>query len=278
MSKSLCTLCPRACRGAEGEIGFCGARKFEGGDTVPLYYGVLSSLALDPIEKKPLARFRPGTAILSAGSYGCNMKCPFCQNFSIAQAKGGQLAEGESRVPPEELVGMALRYRPYKNIGIAFTYNEPLVNYEYVLDCAKLARAEGLEIVLVTNGQIQPEPLEELLPFVTAFNIDLKSFSEEGYRTLGGDLAATLDTIREVAQSSAHLEITTLVVPGLSDSEEEMEAEAAFIAELDPEIPLHLSRYFPAYQSRVPATDVARLRRLKRVADRHLKYVYLGNI
>lgn len=244
---------------------------------MPLYYGVLSSLALDPIEKKPLARFHPGTVILSAGSYGCNMKCPFCQNYSIARVPGG-IPEEVERIFPEQLLEVALRHRPYGNIGIAFTYNEPIVNFEYVLDCAKLFRAEGLEVVLVTNGQINPEPLDELLPYVTAFNIDLKSFSAEGYRSLGGDLESTLRTIRRAAEEDTHLEITTLVVPGLSDSEEDMEEQASFIAELDPEIPLHLSRYFPAYQSHVPATDVASLRRLKLIADKYLNHVYLGNI
>lgn len=274
----VCTLCPRSCRRREGGIGFCGARIWREGSAVPLYYGVLSSLALDPIEKKPLARFYPGTRILSAGSYGCNMSCPFCQNHSIAQRKDGVPDEEGIQVLPEGLVAAALRYRSLGNIGIAFTYNEPLVNFEYVLDTAKLARSEGLETVLVTNGQINPEPLETLLPYVSAFNIDLKCFSEKGYRSLGGDLASTLHTIRRVAGSGAHLEITTLIVPGLSDSAAEMEAEAAFIAALDPSIPLHLSRYFPAYRSRRQATDIALMRQLRQIAERALEHVCLGNL
>ena len=271
----VCEVCWRHCRIFEGGLGYCRARTVKDGVVIPANYGQLTSLALDPIEKKPLYYFHPGTSILSAGSYGCNMACPFCQNYEIARQAAA--SRRTARVSPEELVSKALACRNRGNIGIAFTYNEPLVGYEYVRDTSILAREEGLETVVVTNGQIEEGPLNELLPLITAWNIDLKAFTDQAYSKLGGRLDVTMRTIRRVAAVS-HLEVTTLVVPGLSDNEEEMREEAAFLASIDPRIPLHLSRYFPCYQYDAPATPKEILYRLRDIAKESLERVKLGNI
>lgn len=274
--KVLCPLCPRACRLGEGEIGFCGARINRGGRTEPREWGLLSSLALDPIEKKPLAFFRPGTMILSAGFFGCNMRCPFCQNYHISM-QAPDPREGVC-YSPEELTDLALSLRPRGNVGLAFTYNEPLLAYEYIREVFTQARKAGLETVLVTNGNFMPEPLAELAPLVTAWNIDLKCFHEEGYRKLGGSFEHVKQAIR-LAAATAHVEVTTLVVPGLSDAPEDMAREAAWLASLSPEIPLHLSRFFPRYkQTAGRPTDVKTLYKLREIAKNYLSNVVLGNV
>jgi len=270
-----CGVCWRHCLIPEGGLGYCRARTTNNGVVLAENYGKLTSLALDPIEKKPLSRFYPGSYILSAGSYGCNMSCPFCQNFEIAHDARGK--RRSANVSPEELVERALFLRYRGNVGIAFTYNEPLVGYEFVRDTAVLARLEGLETVVVTNGQIAAEPLDELLPLITAWNIDLKSFNNDAYKKLGGRLDVTLRTIERAAET-AHVEVTTLVVPGLSDNEEEMEREAAYLASVNRDIVLHLSRYFPCWQYDVPATPRETLYRLCDIAKKYLPYVVLGNI
>ena len=272
--KTVCAICPHRCAIEEGRTGFCRARKNEGGKVVCANYGGLTSLALDPIEKKPLARFHSGSFILSAGSYGCNLRCAFCQNSAISMA--GSEAETVD-VTPAELVRTALREQARGNIGIAFTYNEPLVGYEFVLDCAVLAREAGLVNVLVTNGTICEEPLIKLLPHIDAMNIDLKAFTQEKYRALGG----WLDTVKRTITLSAqrcHVEVTTLIVPGFNDAEQEMEEEAAWLASVDPAMPLHISRFFPCYQMRDQApTPVSTIFRLRDVAREKLKHVYTGN-
>lgn len=270
-----CHVCWRQCRIKEGGLGYCRARTVKDGVVIPESYGKLTSLALDPIEKKPLSFFHPGTMILSAGSYGCNMACPFCQNYEIA--KEAAASRHTIEVGPKALVKKALALKDRGNMGIAFTYNEPLVGYEYIRDTAKLALDAGLLTVVVTNGQIEEEPLRELLPLISAWNIDLKSFSEEAYKKLGGRLEVTLRTI-ELASATAHVEITTLVVPGLSDDESMMREEAAFLAAIDPAMPLHLSRYFPCYEYHAPATAIQTMYRLQRVAKESLERVVLGNI
>ncbi len=272
---ALCPLCPRHCKLSEGQIGFCGARQAKDGAVQPINYGQITALALDPIEKKPLAYYYPGSMILSVGSFGCNMACPFCQNHHIARSKRDDIPVREFR--PEDLITLAEAEKRRGNIGLAFTYNEPLIAFEFVLDTAGLARAEGLEIVLVSNGQISEPYLKELLPYVSAWNIDLKSFSEEGYRRLGGDFQTTLRSI-ELASAAAHVEVTTLVVPGISDSAEEMRAEAEFLAEISPSIPLHLSRYFPSYRYSEPATAKSKMFELKGIAEQYLERVRLGNM
>lgn len=275
--RAACRICPHRCSLADGAVGRCRARVARDGELVSLNYGLATSLALDPIEKKPLARFRPGGKILSVGSYGCNLSCPFCQNASIAAV--GADASSWREVSPEELVTEAVRARARGNIGIAFTYNEPLASFEYVRDTARLAHEAGLVNVLVTNGMVNPEPLAELLPLIDAANVDLKGFSQEFYDFVGGDFEAVRATIRALAAcETCHVEVTTLIVPGLNDAEDEIDALSAWLASLDPEIPYHVSRFFPCHRllDRGP-TPVRTVYRLADVARRHLRSVYTGN-
>lgn len=272
-----CAICPHACRLREGQRGRCKARRAHQGRVVDENYGRITSVALDPIEKKPLARFRPGSRILSVGSYGCNLSCAFCQNASIAAAGPDEVSWRE--VTPEELVAEAVSARARGNVGIAFTYNEPLVSFEYVRDTARLAHEAGLVNVLVTNGMVNPEPLAELLPLIDAANVDLKGFSQEFYDFVGGDFEAVRATICALAAcETCHVEVTTLIVPGLNDGEDEIGALSAWLASLDPEIPYHVSRFFPCHRllDRGP-TPVRTVYRLADVARRHLRSVYTGN-
>ncbi|MDU7706753.1 MAG: AmmeMemoRadiSam system radical SAM enzyme [Clostridium sp.] len=270
-----CQVCMHHCSLGPGQTGFCLARKNENGAVICGNYGRVTSMALDPIEKKPLKMFRPGSRILSVGSYGCNLRCPFCQNYDISMAD--EAAAGALYISPKELAQKALEYKAAGNIGVAFTYNEPLVGWEYVRDTAKLVREAGMVIVLVTNGSATLEVLEELLPFTDAMNIDLKGFRADYYRKLGGDLETVKAFIRHAA-ASCHVEITTLIVPEENDSLEEMEEEAQWIASLDGEIPLHVTRFFPRYhmENRGP-TDIGRVYLLAETARKYLKNVFVGN-
>ena len=270
-----CQVCMHHCSLGPGQTGFCLARKNENGAVICGNYGRVTSMALDPIEKKPLKMFRPGSRILSVGSYGCNLRCPFCQNYEISMAD--EAAAGALYISPKELAQKALEYKAAGNIGVAFTYNEPLVGWESVRDTAKLVREAGMVIVLVTNGSATLEVLEELLPFTDAMNIDLKGFRADYYRKLGGDLETVKAFIRHAA-ASCHVEITTLIVPEENDSLEEMEEEAQWIASLDGEIPLHVTRFFPRYhmENRGP-TDIGRVYLLAETARKYLKNVFVGN-
>ena len=214
---AVCDLCPHACRLREDETGFCRARTNVGGVIRPTNYGRLTALALYPIEKKPLHHFHPGHAILSVGSYGCNLACPFCQNADIAAADAAIPTEN---VPPARLAALAqeLSAAPHGNLGVAFTYNEPLISYEYIMDCAPLLHAAGLAVVLVTNGMICAKPLARLIPHVDAMNIDLKGWREDFYRRLGGDLMTVRETITHAVRAGVHVEVTTLIIPGMNDS------------------------------------------------------------
>ena len=271
-----CDICPRACKIEEGKLGFCRARTNRNGAIVCENYARVTSIALDPIEKKPLRRFHPGGKILSVGSYGCNMNCAFCQNSGISMARA-EYVEWQT-ISPEELVLRAEALRVQGNIGLAFTYNEPLIGYEYVLDCAKLAKKRDLRVVLVTNGLINSDPWTRLLPYVDAANIDLKVFSREGYRSLGGDLDTVLESI-SIAAERIHVEVTTLIVPGLNDDEAMHRREAEWLAGESKEIALHLSRFFPRYHmlGALP-TEPETILRFARVAREYLPYVYEGNI
>lgn len=273
--KTICELCPHRCQLSENQIGFCGARKAVNGEIISLNYGKLTSIAMDPIEKKPLSYFKSGSQILSVGSFGCNMHCPFCQNYSIAKGKINQA--NLQIMCPQELIDAAKGKEKKGNIGIAFTYNEPLIAFEFILDTAKLAADENLDIVIVTNGQIEEFYLKQLLPYVSAWNIDLKCFSDSGYRKLGGFLETTKRTI-SLTQEVSHIEVTTLVVPELSDDPIEMSKEAQFLASLNPDIPLHLSRYFPNYKYDKPATDKEVIYKLKKIAEQYLNRVEVGNM
>jgi len=272
--RAICSVCFRHCALEEGQIGFCRARKNVSGRVVCDNYGKLTALTLDPIEKKPLRRFYPGCYILSAGSYGCNLRCPFCQNNDISMAG----AEADTViVPPEQLAARAHALLSSGNIGIAFTYNEPLVGYEYVRDCAELIHAQKMKTVLVTNGTICEEPLRELLPYIDAMNIDLKGFSQGYYDFVGGNLEMVKNTIA-LSAKACHVEVTTLIVPGMNDGEDEIEALSIWLASVDKEIPLHISRFFPRYLllDRNP-TSTETIYQLRDIAAKHLRYVYTGN-
>ncbi len=274
-----CEVCFRHCDLKEGQLGYCRARRNTGGVIKPENYGVITSIALDPIEKKPLNRFFPGSYILSLGSYGCNLRCPFCQNHEISQIGDREEWKDFSRVSPERILEIALDERENGNIGVAYTYNEALVGYEFVRDTAKLIHEAGMKNVLVSNGTAGKKVLREILPFIDAMNIDLKSFSEKTYReVLKGDLKETLDFIEE-ASKNCHMEITTLVVPGVNDSEEEIRELVSWIAALDNEIPYHISRFFPRYNmTDRGATDPGLIYALSDIARERLKYVYEGNV
>ena len=274
-----CRVCFRHCEIKEGETGFCGVRKAKDGAVTADNYGKITSLALDPIEKKPLSRFRPGSRILSVGSYGCNLRCPFCQNHSISWSSEALRFRTEAeQISPEELAETAAYYQSRGNIGVAFTYNEPLVGYEFVRDTARLVHGKGMVNVLVTNGTAERAVLEEILPWIDAMNIDLKSFSASFYQNLlQGDLDMVKAFITE-AVKHCHVELTTLIIPGENDSEEEMRQLSSWVAALSPEIPLHISRFFPQFhmQDRA-ATDVKKVYRLAEIARESLCYVYTGN-
>lgn len=269
--KKLCPVCPHHCNLSEGGVGFCRARGGEGGKDC-LNYGEISSLSLDPVEKKPLKRFHPGAMVLSAGSFGCNLRCPFCQNHEISMASPG----GGQKATPQELAVLAESLRPKGNIGLAYTYNEPLVGWEFVRDCAAEIRARGMQNVLVTNGCFCLEPLEELLPLIDAANVDLKGFTQAYYDWVKGDLETVKRFITRLS-GICHVEVTTLVVPGKNDNEEEIASLAAWLATLG-DIPLHLSRCFPRYRFDGAPTPVDTLMRLGDTARAYLKYVYLGNV
>ena len=272
----ICHVCPHHCRLEEGRLGRCHARCGKGDTTVSVNYGKITSIALDPIEKKPLAFFCPGSYILSVGSFGCNMSCPFCQNYDISTV-GEDFFRKLYHLSPEELVTIASDHIPEGNIGVAYTYNEAMVGYEYVRDCAKLVHERGMKNVLVTNGMAELSVLEEVLPYIDAMNIDLKAFTEDAYKKLGGDLDTVKRFITKSAEAS-HVEITSLIVPGLNDSPEEMEKEAEWIAGMDPGIPLHITRYFPRYKMMEKATDIELMKKLKSAAEKHLSRVLLGNV
>ena len=276
--KTVCQVCMHHCALEPGQTGLCRARKNEGGEIICENYGWITALALDPIEKKPLYEFHRGSTILSVGSYGCNLRCPFCQNHEISMTDRGAL--DAEYLSPRELAETALTWKKeqrVENIGVAYTYNEPLVGWEFVRDTARLVREYGMQNVLVTNGTAGLETLEELLPWIDAMNIDLKGFREAYYRKLGGDLE-TVKAFIARAVESCHVELTTLIVPGENDSLEDMEAQAKWISGLRPSIPLHINRFFPRYRMRDrETTDVGQLYRLAGTAEKYLEKVFVGN-
>ena len=278
---AICDVCPRHCHLGPGALGACRARRSLGGTVAPEGYGRVTSIALDPVEKKPLARFMPGTYVVSVGGYGCNLRCPFCQNWEISQA--GEKDVRWREVMPDELVSLAAeaRRRDPRVLGIAYTYNEPLVCWEYVRDCARLAHEAGLVNVLVSNGCVEPGVLDGLAGLVDAANIDLKGFSDAFYDACGaapGSFSRVRATIeRLAADPTCHLEVTTLVIPGMNDSEGEAEAIARWLAGLG-DIPYHMTRFFPCWRmADRPPTPVSTVRHLADVARRHLAHVFVGN-
>ncbi len=272
--KVSCDLCFHRCVLDEGQTGLCLARANKNGKVVSLNYGRLTSIALDPVEKKPLRRFYPGSLILSVGSFGCNLKCPFCQNAEISTAGAGLET---LYVTPEKLAMQAQALVSEGNIGAAYTYNEPLIGYEFVKDSAEAVHRCGLKNVLVTNGTIEERYFRELLCFIDAVNIDLKGFTEEWYRRLGGDLETVKRNI-SIASEACHLEVTTLLVPGENDSEDEIRELSGWLASLSTDIPLHLSRFFPRHRmTDKPPTPVGTVYSLAEIARERLRFVYTGN-
>lgn len=282
-----CNVCFRHCEIGEGQTGFCKARGCAKGKVIPENYGRLTALALDPIEKKPLRRFYPGSMILSVGSYGCNLRCPFCQNYEISWS--GQAEDFKSRtqlMAPEEIAEIAACYQSRGNIGVAFTYNEPLTGYEFVRDTARLVQEKGMKNVLVTNGSAELFVLNEIAPYIDAMNIDLKGFTDRYYsNVLSGSRNMVMDFIRE-AVKVCHVELTTLIVPGENDTVEEMRRISGWTAGLKDaggqvigaDIPLHISRFFPRFHmTDRDATDVELVYRLAKTAREQLRYVYTGN-
>ena len=268
-----CQLCPFLCVIESGQAGHCGVRENQDGKLYSLVYGQFVSVGIDPIEKKPLFHFYPGRDIFSLGTAGCNFQCSFCQNWEISQKKPAELNLRE--ISSDDAVRMA---KQYGTIGIAYTYNEPLINYEYVLECSEKAHNYGLKNVLVTNGYIQEEPLLKLLPHIDAVNIDVKSFRDEFYKkTCGGRLAPVLRTAEICIKKKVHVEITTLLIPHLNDSPEELEDLTDWVYSLGEEIPLHFSRYFPGYKMTADPTPLPTLHLARRIAVKKLKYVYIGN-
>ena len=270
-----CLLCPHYCKLMHGKTGICGVRKNTGEKIELLTYGVISGYSLDPVEKKPLYHFFPGQNILSIGSFGCNMKCDFCQNFHISQEISESLVP---EVTPEKIVKDALSAE--KNIGIAFTYNEPIIWFEFMRDIAEIIKEKGLSTVMISNGFVNSEPLNEIIKFIDAFNIDLKAFNNNFYRKLtGAEIEPVKNSLKQIASSGKHLEITTLIIPGQNDDEREMASLSEWIAgELGKDVPLHLSKYFPMYKRDEPSTSEGTLKRLFDIAAGNLDYVYLGNI
>jgi len=266
-----CHLCPHRCEIPPGKRGRCRVRLNNDGVLIAENYGEISGIAFDPIEKKPLRNFYPGHTILSIGSYGCNLSCDFCQNWRIAQEH-----------PPTQTVGVDELIQRLKlredNLGLAYTYNEPTVFYEFMLDTAKAVHEAGYKNVVVSNGFISKEPLLELLPYIDAFNIDLKAFEERFYKGVcGGRLGPVLDTIRRIV-GHAHLELTVLLIDGENTDDQNLEKLFEWVASLDKDIPIHLSRYFPAYKRIDPPTEVETLQHAKKLAEKYLTTVYLGNV
>ncbi len=267
----ICKLCPAHCRFREGRRGICGARFMKDGKLVTDNYGEAVTLAVDPIEKKPLYHFFPTSTIFSTGANGCNFKCLNCQNWSISQQK-----VDTEYVAPEQMADTAGRYN---SIGVAFTYTEPMIWFEYIRDTAPLLKERGLKTVLVSNGYIDPEPLEELLPLVDAMNIDLKGIRPEFYRHVcKGKLEPILHNLRRIGDSEVHLEITNLLIPGENDSDDEIRRLVDFVASISELTPLHLSAYRPEYRMDAPATPTESLLKAYSIARDKLKYVFLGNV
>ncbi|MCF6357067.1 MAG: AmmeMemoRadiSam system radical SAM enzyme [Draconibacterium sp.] len=276
-NKVHCELCPWDCILEAGQTGICKVRTNESGKLITSVYNKVSALGTDPIEKKPLYHFYPGKNILSIGEVGCNLHCTFCQNHTISQCYASEFT-GFHNISSEKIVTEALK--TWNNIGIAYTYNEPITFYEFMIDTAKLAHKNGLKNVVVSNGYINSEPLKKLIPYIDAFNIDLKAFNNEFYqKQTKGKLQPVLNSLKTIAKSNSHLEITNLVIPGLNDDEKEFEKMIIWIAsELGEQIPLHLSRYFPQYKIHLPPTSIKKLETLFDIAKQHLQHVYLGNV
>lgn len=266
-----CVLCPHHCRMKEGQLGFCKNRQNIDGALYSTNYGKVSAIHNDPIEKKPLYHFYPGTNILSIGGIGCSLACGFCQNWELVEGSVRM-----SELSPEKLAKIVDEYR---SMGVSYTYNEPLIQFEYVLDCSKLLRQRNKVNVLVTNGYLEPEPFDELIPFIDALNVDLKFPEDSGYKKFCKGLATpVVRNIEAAHKAGAHVEVTHLIVTGANDSEDSIQKVVEIVASIDQQIPLHFSRYFPHYKYNEPPTKQDILFRAWELAKKKLSYVYLGNL
>ncbi len=276
--KVKCQICPKHCVVGEGERGFCGNKENRGGKYYTLVYGKAAALNIDPIEKKPLFHFLPGSRAFSIGTAGCNFDCKNCQNWEISQVRPEQI-DHPITLPPETIVSKAPEYGAEV---IAYTYNEPTVFYEYMHDTAKLARRHGLRSVMISNGYMNREPMLKLAPYLDAVKVDLKGFTDEFYRKYAlGTLEPVKETIKRVKALGKWLEIVCLVLPGLSDDLDRIAEMADWINRaVGPEVPVHFSRFGPAYRmKKLPPTPVSTLEKCRAVARRQgLKYVYIGNV
>ena len=272
-----CEICPRECKIAPKERGYCGVRENEGGVYKTLVYGRACSANVDPIEKKPLSHFLPGTQALSIATAGCNVECKFCQNWEISQFRPEQIRD--MNLQPETLVSEA---RKRKIESIAFTYSEPIVFYEYMHDTAKLAKKEGVASVMISNGYIKEEPMAQLCEHLSAVKIDLKAFTEKFYKeTCSGKLQPVLDTLKLLKKKEMWFEIVVLIIPTLNDSEDEISEMCSWVfGELGPNVPIHFSRFHPTYKIKnLPPTPISTLTRARETAMRaSLNYAYVGNI
>lgn len=269
----VCALCPHHCSIKDGGAGRCGVRRAREGELFAEGYGLVSSANLDPMEKKPLYHFYPGSQIFSVGGWGCNLACAFCQNWQISQ----HFVRESRAATPETVVKQALAVR---SVGIAYTYNEPLVGIEFVMDCASLAREQGLRNVLVTNGYVCAQPAGDLLPLIDAANVDIKSMNEDFYaKHCRAELQPVLDFCRRAISAGCHLEVTNLIIPGLNDDDSAIEALAEWVGEnLGKTVPVHLSGYHPDYKMNVSATPASALERAFKICGKYLPYVYVGNV
>ena len=266
-----CKLCPNNCVLKDGELSLCFGRKNEGGTLYAVNYGEVVSMHMDPMEKKPLYHFHPGKYILSVAPNGCNMRCPYCQNWEITQVQAPT-----RYIAPDEMVRIAIAN---ESIGICYTYSEPLIWFEYILDTGKLAHERGLVNVLVTNGMINADPLEELLPYIDAANVDLKSMDPDFYRkVVKGNLDTVKHTIKRMKEAGVHVEVTNLMIPGYNDRDEDIKRLVEFVASVGDDTPLHFTRYFPYRGFDAPMTPINTLKHAYELAKQQLKYVYIGNV
>ncbi len=277
-----CVLCPHKCKIQNRKSGICGARKNLDGILYTLNYSVVEGLSLDPIEKKPLYHYYPGKVILSAGTLGCNLKCPFCQNSHLSRFFDEYNDEIKPNLFPEELFLYFLKNQKNYEFdifpGIAYTYSEPLVWYEFVFETAEIFKKNGYKNILITNGYIEKEPLMKLIPLIDAANVDLKAFTEDNYKKLTGNLKPVMNFIETLYKNNIHIEITTLIVTDFNDTLEEISSIAKWIGSIDKKIPFHLSRYFPSYRYNKKATDIKILDEAEKISKEHLYYVYKGNV
>ena len=275
--KVQCLLCPHKCILSNGEIGICNVRYAHDNTLYTMVYNRLAAVHVDPVEKKPLYHFYPGSLVLSVGTVGCNMQCAFCQNWEISQIEGQDAVGSMFDVTAETIVDRALKS---DCLGVAYTYNEPTVFYEFMVDIAKKVKAAGLKNVMVTSGYINPEPLASLLPYIDAFSVDMKGFTESFYRhETKASLAPVLASIKQMYNAQKHIELVNLIVPHQNDDEQSFMEMIHWIKEhLGKRTVLHLSRYFPAFRMDDEPTPFAVMHHFQQLAKKSLDFVYLGNM